>query len=116
MQNVIVLGGSYAGSSYPIRENGSTQLTDLFVSGARAAHLLAHGLGNKFRVILIDRNRCVYLSRACRRVTHKACSAMQTVCTTEKNLAECALTLLADLYVFPRLAVLPGHEHKACAR
>ncbi|KAI5116412.1 hypothetical protein M0805_000585 [Coniferiporia weirii] len=36
MQNVIVLGGSYA--------------------GARAAHLLAQGLGEQYRVILIDRN------------------------------------------------------------
>ncbi|KAL5501244.1 hypothetical protein ACEPAH_9631 [Sanghuangporus vaninii] len=36
MQNVIVLGGSYA--------------------GARAAHLLGHGLGSRFRVIMIDRN------------------------------------------------------------
>ncbi|EJC99420.1 FAD/NAD-binding domain-containing protein [Fomitiporia mediterranea MF3/22] len=60
MQNVIVLGGSYA--------------------GARVAHLLGQGLGNKFRVIMIDRN-----SHANR----------------------------TDLYVFPRLAVLPGHEHKA---
>ncbi|OCB90569.1 FAD/NAD-binding domain-containing protein [Sanghuangporus baumii] len=58
MQNVIVLGGSYA--------------------GARAAHLLGQGLGSRFRVIMIDRN-------------------------SHAN----------HLYVFPRFAVLPGHEHKA---
>ncbi|KAI0367108.1 FAD/NAD(P)-binding domain-containing protein [Pilatotrama ljubarskyi] len=46
--------------------------------GARAAHLLAHGLPQHWRVVLIDRN------------SH-----------------------MNHLYVLPRYAVLPGHEHKA---
>ncbi|KAI0354558.1 FAD/NAD(P)-binding domain-containing protein [Trametes cingulata] len=46
--------------------------------GARAAHILAHGLPPHWRVVLVDRN------------SH-----------------------MNHLYVLPRYAVLPGHEHKA---
>ena len=46
--------------------------------GARVAHLLAQGLPEQWRVVLVDRN------------SH-----------------------MNHLYVLPRYAVLPGHEHKA---
>ena len=36
----------------------------LVLLGARAAHLLGQGLGSGFRVIMIDRNRCVVVRMA----------------------------------------------------
>ena len=150
MQNVIVLGGSYAGT-FPSPSLGnlinpysnnllhSSPMSWYYCStcfiwveciGSRAAHLLSQGLGNNYRVIMIDRNTYVpffihlllpctfpyYFFRACFycfcRHANRASYSPYRIFIYYPELIRFFSWI--DLYVIPRMSVLPGHEHKPC--
>ncbi|KAI8977726.1 FAD/NAD-P-binding domain-containing protein [Trametes punicea] len=72
------MAAASSSSPQPVQALKTVAVLGASYGGARAAHLLAHGLPQHWRVVLIDRN------------SH-----------------------MNHLYVLPRYAVLPGHEHKA---
>jgi hypothetical protein len=83
----------------------STHLLDIyfvFLTGARAAKLLAESIPDDWRVIVIERN-----SHANRTFLS---SALSDPFRTDSSPFFC----YPDLYVIPRYTVVSGHEHKAC--